>query len=70
MCGGLKPYLIHVLTVGAGDLKKERYKRIRGTLHPYCWESHRNTKLHHHKVYAEDLAQTHPPTGLPGLALI
>ena len=33
-------------------------KRVRDTLHSHCWESYKYTKLHNHKIYAKDLAQT------------
>lgn len=34
-------------------------KKIKDTPHSYCWESHKNTKLHNHKTDVEDQAQTH-----------
>jgi hypothetical protein len=34
-------------------------KRVRDTPHFHCSESHKNSNLHNHKIYAEDLAQAH-----------
>ena len=34
-------------------------KRVRDTLHSYCKESHKNTRLRNSNTYAENPAQTH-----------
>lgn len=44
----------------AGGKGSKTGKRLRDNPHSYSWESsHKNTKLHHNKVYTEDLTQTH-----------